>query len=94
MTTKAAEKRYEFITSLFADSNARALDPTLAPMTEQDWADIVDAMAETGVRLGRTERWVAACTWAQEILAEMDEAAGNYKWAALQGSIYMSHAAE
>jgi hypothetical protein len=37
---------------------------------------------------------VAACTWAQEILAEMDEAAGNYKWAALQGSIYMGYAAE
>lgn len=98
MTTKAAQKRYDFITEVFAASNEKALAAArgedVAPMTDNDWAAIVDRCAEEGPALGRTERWQAACTWALEIMGEAPEEAGGYRWAALQGAVYMGYAAE
>lgn len=96
MTTKAAQARYDFITDLFAAANAAALDKTgtVAPMTDNDWAAVVDRMATEGPALGRTERWQTACRWAQEIMAEGQQEEGGWRWAACQGSVYMGYAAE
>jgi hypothetical protein len=78
---------------------AQAGQPNLlGDLTLEEFTEIAVAMSQ-GKHLGRTDRWKAACDFAQlEIgMAVKNDGActrQHARWAVVQGSVYMAHAAD
>lgn len=83
MPSPAAQRRYDFIGSLFTDAPR--------PLTEEAAAEIIERILAEAPALGRTERWRNAILW---IEAGNKEQGTEKTWLAFQGSIGLGWAAE
>lgn len=100
------EKRIAFIQSVTKPVNDRALVTIAAKQLGQDIPDltleefqaIAEKMRTEGPAFGKTSRWHNACTWAAYEIAGAEEKgqldAKFARWAVVQGSVWMAHAAD
>lgn len=101
------EKRIDFIKAVTEPVNQRALAMLAAKSIGQDIPDltteelvaIAEKMREEGPAFGKTTRWHSACTWAAYEIAGAEEKgelvdAQFVRWAVVQGSVWMAHAAD
>lgn len=70
----------------------------LGDLTLEEFTDIAVQMSQ-GKHLGRTARWKAACDFAQLEIGMANKMDGtctrqHARWAVVQGSVYMAHAAD
>lgn len=100
------QKRLDFITEVGAPVNERAkailaakrVGMDLADLTREEFLAIAAEMAK-GADLGRTDRWKNACRWASNeinnrlIQGEVVDAS-TARWAVVQASVWMCHAAD
>jgi hypothetical protein len=82
VTTTPAQRRSDFVRSLTADVNGE-LGTARA-------CNIIYRVQTEGPALGRTARWKDAIAW----INEQDDAGMDPAWIALQGSVFLAHAAE
>jgi hypothetical protein len=99
------EKRIDFIKAATKPVNDRALAMITAKQIGQDISDLTQeefvavavAMSQ-GTHLGRTARWKNACQWAVIEIGQADQKgqldASFARWAVVQGSVWMAHAAD
>lgn len=100
------EKRISFIQEVSKPVNDRALailagkkvGQEIPDLTVDEFVAVADAMAK-GVDLGRTDRWKDACRWAineitSRTAAGEDVDANTARWAVVQASVWMAHAAD
>lgn len=100
------QKRLDFIAEVSAPVNdrakailaAKAVGIDLPDLTVGEFVAIADAMAK-GVDLGRTDRWKNACRWAINEITNRtasgeDVDASTARWAVVQASVWMCHAAD
>jgi hypothetical protein len=100
------QKRLDFIAEVGAPVNdrakviiaAKAMGQEIPDLTVEEFRTIADEMAK-GLHLGRTDRWKNACCWAaNEISNRIDNGevvdANTARWAVVQGSVWMCHAAD
>lgn len=100
------EKRIGFITEVTKPVNDRALatiaaknvGQQISDLTAEEFTTVADAMAK-GADLGRTDRWKNACRWAINEITNRTASgevvdAATARWAVVQGSVWMAHAAD
>lgn len=106
----AVEKRYAFIREATAPLNdiAKArtalqqagLDAGLVPDLDVTALTMIALdMRSKGFKLGKTDRWQASCCFAHIEITRQQFSTGSVdqsfaRWAVLQGSVFMGHAAE
>jgi len=99
------EKRIDFIQAVTKPVNDRALGMIAAKAVGQDVSDLtleeftaVAVAMSQGTHLGRTLRWKNACQWAVIEIGQADAKgqldASFARWAVVQGSVWMAHAAD
>lgn len=87
----ATDRRFDWIQDLATEVSQYLCDYGTNPPADSDiWSRYMDRVATEGPALGRTERWTSAVAFHAAALAAGDPA----DWIALQGSVYLAHAAE
>jgi hypothetical protein len=99
------DKRYGIIREITAPINDEAtmkvaLKDTGIPHTEltlDEFKAMANRMDKDAYALGRTERWQSACEFARREIRAAEEAGtldvSFARWAVVQGSVWMTHAA-
>lgn len=100
------QKRLDFIAEVSKPVNNRAkailaaksVGIDLPDLTVEEFVAVADAMTK-GVDLGRTDRWKNACRWAINEITDRTargEAvdASTARWAVVQATVWMCHAAD
>jgi hypothetical protein len=99
------EKRLDFIAKATKPVNDRALailaaksvGMDLQDLTTAELTEVAEKMVE-GQILGRTDRWKNACAFAAHEIGQAKKSgqldASFARWAVVQGSVWMCHAAD
>lgn len=97
----AVEKRTAFMVEMAKPINDHYETARLMHQLGQEYpghpahevfVDIAKRIAKEGKALGRTDRWQAACGFAQTEINANPNDAEHARWAVIQQSVYLAHA--